>query len=145
MEPGHPLDKYIWEGQYQSGGHIIPFDDFMQGVQDEYRKGYLTALFSRFIDHVDTVLSTDQLSTQLPALMAKWGYDTPVKLPPGRRNATVDQHGNWTPPKKFKRWSGRVKGAGRVRELPVDVKPGTVALMERREAKLIERLRRMGI
>jgi hypothetical protein len=145
MAPGHPLDKYIWEGQYQNGGQILPFDHFVRSVQQEYPKGYLTALFSRFMDHVDMVLSTDGITIQLPSLLASWGYDEPIKLPPGRRNSTVDRHGNWTPPKKFKRWAHKVQAKDRVRELPVDIEHSTVNLMERKEARIIERLRRIGI
>lgn len=142
MAPGHPLDFYIWEGQYRNGGHIIPFDTFVRRVQEKWPQGYLTELFSGFIDHVDAVLSTDQLGVQLPVLMAKWGYDEPIKTPPGRRNATVDRRGKWTPPKKFGRWTKLGPG---VDALPVDIGLGTVELMEHREAKLIDKLRRIGI
>jgi len=140
MAPSHPLDKYIWTGQHQRGGHIYPFNSFVACVQADYPEGYLTGLFGRFIRGVDEVLSTDELSTQLPALLAKWGYDEPIWLPRNRKNATVDDHGRWVRPSKFNRWVSR---GHNVAELLMDIEPATLQRLEECEHKIITRLRRM--
>lgn len=142
LPPSHPLDKYIWGGQYRDGGFIFPFDGFVHSVQLDYPGGFLTKLYGRFMDHVDEVLSTDQLTVQLPALLAKWGYDEPIWLPDSRKNVTTDPGGGWAPPKAFKKWTA---DGAQINELPVDVAPGTVAIMEHTERRIIEKLRRIGI
>jgi hypothetical protein len=134
LAPGHPLDRYIWEGQHQNGGHIFPFNDFVRAVQGAYPEGYVNELYDDFIKYVDAVLSTAKLNTELPALMQRWGYDSLMELPPVRRNRTTDNHGNWARPKKFDKW---VQRGHKVGDLPVDIEPSTLKLMQSTEGQII--------
>lgn len=134
MAPGHELDKYIWSGQHQNGGHIYPFEDFVRAVQGAYPDGYVCELYCKFIRYVDKILSTDNLATELPALLASWGFDTPVTVPPIKKNATTDIQGNWRVPKQFKEWVAR---GHPVDELPVDLSPDAKALMATTEYRII--------
>lgn len=139
MAPGHPLDKHIWAGRYREDGHIYDFEHFVSAVQAEYPDGYVASLYKRFVGHVDMVLSTDNVSRELADLMVYWGYDRPDMIK-GKKNNTTDIEGNWVAPKHFKRWAARGHG---VDALPVDLKPGTLNLMERRERKIIDWMRRL--
>lgn len=141
MAPGHELDKFIWKGRYQNGGRFFPFDYFVREVQRAY-PGYVTDLYRKFTGLVDAVLSTDTLSKELPALLLRWGYDEPVWTPPKRKNATRRKDGEWVKPRQFKRWTAH---GPPVDELPVDLEPATLKLMEEREYKIIEWLRERRI
>lgn len=85
MEPGHHLDFFIWE---KAGGEIFDFDYFLNKVADTHPWGYVTAMFCRFFPFVTTFLWLPELTTTLPLLLADWGYDTPVALPPKPKNAS---------------------------------------------------------
>jgi hypothetical protein len=137
MEPGHPLDKHIWTGQHQNGGHIYPFNEFVGSVLAEHPHGYLTKLYGKFMPYVDEILSTDELTKELPAMLERWGYAVPqVRKKP--RNITKDRDGNWQPPAIFYE---RVKRGHPVDELPVDIAPDILAAMEAAEHKIIRDLR----
>jgi hypothetical protein len=137
MEPGHPLDQFIWHGRYRNGGGIYNFDSFVKKVQHEYPDGYLTELYFKFIRYVDMVLSTDRIATELPVLMTTWGYDAPVWVPDGKKNNTTNKHGAWVTPKNFVKWTKH----NPIPALPVEISPTTVELMEEREACIIAWLR----
>jgi hypothetical protein len=137
IKPGHPLDRFIWEGQYRNGGHILDFDYFVRAVQEEY-PGYVTHLYGGYTCLVDAVLCTDKIGTELPALLERWGYDGPVWVPPTRKNNTRDDAGAWVAPKKFKRWILEDKP---IDALPVELEPRTRALMEDKEYAIINWLR----
>ena len=137
MEPGHPLDGFIWEGQYRNGGRIFEFDYFVREVQANY-PGYVGDLYCGFIKLMDAVLATDRLSTELPALLERWGYDNPVWTPGRRKNRTVNEQGEWVVPRQFKRWT---EGGTPIDALPVELEPRTQALMEDKECAIINWLR----
>jgi hypothetical protein len=85
MEPGHPLDFFIWR---KAGGDIFGFDYFCNKVATTHPWGYVTEMFCRFFPFVTTFLWLPELTTSLPRLFADWGYDRPVSLPPKPKNAS---------------------------------------------------------
>lgn len=83
MDPGHHLDFYIWE---KAGGEIFDFDYFCNRVVKGHPWGYVTAMFCRFFPFVTTFLWLPELTKSLPTMLADWGYDTPIALPPKKKN-----------------------------------------------------------
>ena len=83
MDPGHPLDFFIWE---KAGGKIFSFDYFLRQITKTYLFGYVTTLFCRFFPFVTDVLWLPDLTATLPRLLERWGYDTPIALPPKPKN-----------------------------------------------------------
>jgi len=132
--PGHPLDHYIWAGRYSTHGHIFDFDHFVKGALSEF-PGYLTQLYGRFVPYVSAVLETKDISRTLPALLASWGYDEPIRTPPGKRNSTTDDNGDWKQPRQLAKWLER--GDGLPEGLPVYLSRSTQDMINAHEAKVI--------
>ena len=87
LMPGHPLDFGIWKHPDEDE---YTFDEFLGWVLKRFPHGYMTELYCKYLPFVDEVIFTDTLSTQLPCLFERWGYDAPVVLPPLPTNASPD-------------------------------------------------------
>jgi len=116
---GHPLDQYIWTGQYSQGGHVHSFGEFMLAMYAAYPRGYATELYLRFTPYVDNVLTTSRLTTELPQLLRSWGYLPPFRVPAAKTNATTTPRGKFMPFKRYKALARTDRGT--LRGLPTDI------------------------